>query len=329
MAAPTSRVDARFDYLDRLPSNVPPIEHPLWAESPSDFGGPAEATYYFPIEVMPRDQANATGVFFPSGFGFPCEIDVILYFHGHKAKEFKTINQYWSGRLHNLYLREDINRTGKTPVLIAPTMGAAPGSSVNDDMGIFANPGGADDFLAVVVKWIGKYVPQYASRKVVPTIGNLVLAGHSGAGGILSQQVRTMRTPIAEVWGFDTMYGQGSRTIEVNGRKKDVTIDVVGEWLESAMSHLASVDFHKLSCAFPIPIPRLRPTTRFYFYWVASDDPVRGKSVKLQERVREKGLHNVEILESARVSGPKYDWENHFGTITQNFRRRVADARCF
>src|SRR4051812_26679372 len=94
--APTLRHDARFDYVDKLPPKVPPIEHPFSAASPSDFAGPAEATYYFPIEVLPRSQGNATGVFFPAGFAFPAEIDVILYFHGHKAGEFKTINEYWS-----------------------------------------------------------------------------------------------------------------------------------------------------------------------------------------------------------------------------------------
>ena len=50
---------------------------------------------------------------------------------------------------------------------------------------------------------------------------NIVLAGHSGAGGILSQQIRTMRSPVSEVWGFDTMYGQGSRLVEAKGFPHD------------------------------------------------------------------------------------------------------------
>ncbi|SIO57612.1 hypothetical protein SAMN05444166_5444 [Singulisphaera sp. GP187] len=327
--APTPRTNSRFDYVDKLPSNVPPIEHPFSASSPSDFGGPAEATYYFPIEVMPNSQDNATGVFFPAGFKFPDKINVILYFHGHKKDEFKTINEYWSGKLHDLYLREYINATGKQAVLIAPTMGAAPGSSLNPGMGIFANSGGADDFLAEVTKWICKHVPQYADKKRRPEIGNIVLAGHSGAGGILSQQVRTMRSPVCEVWGFDTMYGQGSRTIEVKGKKKRVDIDVIGEWLESALSHHSLVGFQTLPGILPIPIPKLVPTTRFYFYWVGFDDPVKGRSLELQAKIRQMGLYNVEILESSRVSGLKYDWDNHFGTVSQNFKKRVADAPCF
>ena len=33
-SVPAPRSDARFDYLDRLPANVPPVEHPLSAEHP-------------------------------------------------------------------------------------------------------------------------------------------------------------------------------------------------------------------------------------------------------------------------------------------------------
>ena len=174
-SGPAPRKDARFDYLDRLPANVPPVEHPLWAAHPSDAGGPAEATYYFPIEVMPPGEPNATGVFFPSGYGFPGKINVIVYFHGHKKNEFTTINEYWVGKRHGLYLREFINATGKPVVLIAPTLGAAPGSSINKGMGIFANPGAVDGFLAEVVRWIAGYVPQYAAAKKRPEIGNIVL----------------------------------------------------------------------------------------------------------------------------------------------------------
>ncbi|MDS4021843.1 MAG: hypothetical protein RKR03_15295 [Candidatus Competibacter sp.] len=329
--APPARTDVRFDFVDKLPNNVPPLEQQPTSLFPFPPPvGPAEATYYFPIRVMSKGD-NATGIFFPSGFKFPNKIDVILYFHGHKAGEFSTINEYWSGKLHNIRLREDINATGKQVVLIAPTLGAAPGSGINPDMGIFANPGGADDFLAEVVEWIGKYVPQYAAKKQVPKIGAIVLAGHSGAGGILSQQVKTMRSSICEVWGFDTMYGQGSRPIVVNGKKKGEAIDVAGEWLMSAFLNNIPIEIGIASqwLPIPIPIPKLRPAAQFYFYWVGPDDPVKGRSLDLQERVRKMGLNNVTVIESATVGGKKYSWENHFGTVTVNFRRRVAAARCF
>lgn len=216
------------------------------------------------------------------GFKFPDKINVILYFHGHKAGEFSTINEYWSGNLHNIRLREDINATRKQVVLIAPTLGAKPGSGINADMGIFANAGGVDVFLAEAVKWIGKYVPQYVAKKKNPEIGHIVLAGHSGAGGILSQQVKAMRSPICEVWGFDTMYGQGYRKSIVEGKQKGVAIDVPGEWLDSAFQH-NTLEFEFGSNWLPIPLPKPRPTAQFYFYWVGPDDPVKGRSLDLQE----------------------------------------------
>jgi hypothetical protein len=117
--------------------------------------------------------------------------------------------------------------------------------------------------------------------------------------------------------------------VVVNGKKQETDIDVVGEWLDSALWGLAPELLTLPVVPIPIPLPRLRPVTKFYFYWVAVDDPVRGRSLELKERVHQMGLPNVEILESARVSGRTYDWENHFGTITQNFKTRVLKARGF
>src|SRR4029077_18524799 len=131
-----------------------------------------------------------------------------------------TINEYWNNQkaytkkhefIHDgLHLREDLNASGKRAVLIAPTLGPKPGSRHVADMGIFAKPTGGDEFLAEVVQWIVKYVPQYADRipKVTPKIGKLVLAGHSGAGVILLTLAKGMKTPICEVWGFDSTYGE-------------------------------------------------------------------------------------------------------------------------
>ncbi len=312
-----ARTDIRFDYVDQLPNDVPPIEQQPTSLFPFPPPvGPAEATYYFPI---PLDKCSPTGVFFPSGYLFPSKIDVIVYFHGHKLGQFNSINQYWNG-LNGITLREDINGTGKKVVLIAPTMGEFPGSSLNADMGIFKEPGGCDDFLAEVVKWIGKYVPEYSAKKVLPSIGNIVLAGHSGAGAILSQQAKTMQSNVCEVWGFDSMYGQGSRLVpQPKGKPKSEAIDVVGDWRDTAIAHL-TLDLEMLSGIFPVP--KLRPKTWFYFYW-AGVSP--GNNAKLlQEEVDKLGLPNVVVEANAHIGG-KY----HFETVTANFKKRVAAARCF
>jgi hypothetical protein len=299
-----AQTDVRYDYVDTLPPGIPPVEK----EPTSD--GPGEATYYFPV---PLDGCNPTGVFFPTGYSFPCTMNVILYFHGHMLGEFKTINEYWDGSLHDIRLREDINASGKQAVLIAPTLGEFPGRSLHKDMGIFSQAGAGDDFLAEVARWIGKYVPQYTARKLKPGIGNVVLAGHSGAGGILSRQAKTMQSRVCEVWGFDSMCGQASDPIS----KKP--IDVADDWRETAAAR------HKL--AFDnawglFPYPRPRPSTWFHFYWAEASSGVHSRD--LQERARQWGLTNVTVEANTRLGG-----EYHFDALTSNFKKRVAEARCF
>jgi hypothetical protein len=308
---PPSRTDVRFDFVDQLPANVPPVEQQPTSLFPFPPPvGPAKATYYFPIAL---DGCNPTGVFFPSGFSFSSQINVLLYFHGHKLGEFKTINQYWSGKLHNIRLREDVNAADKQLVLIAPTMGENPGSSLNADMGIFRQPGGGDEFLSHVVRWIGKYVPQYVEKKLTPTVGNVVLAGHSGAGGILSQQAKTMQSKVCEVWGFDSMYGEGWLD-----KAHKQAIDVPGNWLDTAAAH-HKLEFDNFGI---IPIPRLRPMTMFYFYWAGTGPGANARD--LQDRVRNMGLSNVIVEPNSHVGGAY-----HFETLTANFRRRVVAASCF
>lgn len=309
---PPPRTDVRFDFVDKLPAGVPPVEYPPTSMFPFQVLGPGTATYYFPI---PLDRCNPTGVFFPEGFRFPDKINVILYFHGHKLGEFKTINQYWAGELHSIRLRHDINEAGKQAVLIAPTLGEFPGSSLNPDMGIFRQPGGGDVFLAEVARWIRKYVPQYVAKQVTPQIGNIVLAGHSGAGGILSQQAKTMKSHICEVWGFDSMYGQGYEGQGKNAKP----IDVPGNWTKTATEH-HTLEFDSLWGV--IPLPKLRPTTRFFFYWAGTSPGANARD--LQERVRKAGLSNVTIEANVHTGG-KY----HFHTLTANFKKRVAAASCF
>ena len=313
------RSDVRFDFVDRLPGNVPPVEQPPTSMFPFPPPvGPADATYYFPL---PLEGCCPTGVFFPDGYGYPDKINVIIYFHGHKAGEFETIDQYWKG-LHNIRLREDINATGKKVVLIAPTMGPAPGSGLNKDMGIFRNLGGGDGFLEEVRQWIGKYVPQYSSRKAIPGIGNIVLAGHSGAGGILLQQAKSMRSHICEVWGFDSMYGMGWRIIGKDKKNKNIyqKIDVPGGWRDTAASHSGI----EIDTSGFFPTIRFRPATKFYFYWAGSS--VHTNAQALAEKVKEWGLTNVTIEANVHTGG---SWAVHFESITANFKKRVTAAQCF
>jgi len=294
------RTDVRFDFVNRLPCGVPPVEKPpssLFPFPPPV--GPGEASYYFPID-MPA--CNPTGVFFPAGSTFPATLNVILYFHGFKLGRFKTINNYWKGDL-GMRLREDINRSGKQVVLIAPTMGDKPGGKSTDHMGIFASGTGGDDFLAEAARWIGKYVPQYASSGV-PKIGKVVIAGHSGAGVILNTLARDMRTMPCEVWGFDSTYGQsGSLQKKLNAPK----IDVASGW---------------------IALAKARTGTKFFFHW-STTSPGRN-SLKIKDMAKKEGLTNVTVEQTGNA--PVEDAQGlqlHFDSVVKNFSRRVRDASCF
>ena len=202
---------------------------------------------------------NPTGVFFPKKYGFQCDMDVILYFHGWKDGEFakvKTIDYYWSGRFQDINLREDVNTSGKSVVLILPMLGDKPGSVQTADMGVFRNPGAGDDFLEEVRTWIGQYVPQYKGQK--PTVRNVILAGHSGGGVILDIQARSMKANVCEVWGFDSLYGQGA-----------FNRDVVKDWLDAAS---------------------FSPGTKFYF---SSTSETSDNAIEMDQSSQEEGTGHV------------------------------------
>ncbi|MFO1372277.1 MAG: hypothetical protein U1F42_07745 [Candidatus Competibacteraceae bacterium] len=202
--------DLPADYSSRLPRGVPPVERaptsfPFVLEQAKTFG-PADVTWYFPI-ALPK--TNPTGVFIPQGFGNPKEVDVILYFHGNKLGEFDTINQYWSGKLHNIALRDDLNASGKRALLVAPTLGENSGHGMggNPALGIFGTPGGGNCFLDHVMQWLGKYEPRYSLNNIVPQVRSVVLAGHSGGGNAIHLQMEAMKAKISEIWCFDVVYG--------------------------------------------------------------------------------------------------------------------------
>lgn len=197
------------EYARRLPKNVPAVEQP-----PT---GPAGTTWYFPIALS---KTSPTGVFVPSGFTYPNEVDIILYFHGNKDGAFQNINQYWHGDYNSITLREYLNASGKQALLVAPTMGYYPGHMLwgNPDLGVFGSSGGGDCFLHHVMAWLGKYDDGYASREVVPTVRKIVLAGHSGGGNGIHAQMESMKERICEIWCFDVVYGNVSDWIDFASR---------------------------------------------------------------------------------------------------------------
>ena len=88
-------------------------------------------------------------------------------------------------------------------------MGDFPGASLTDtdQLGIFATPGSASCFLDHVMQWLGKYDDHYASKKVIPKVRKVVLAGHSGGGNPIHNQMEGLKAKVCEIWCFDVVYG--------------------------------------------------------------------------------------------------------------------------
>ncbi len=113
------------DYSKQLGRGVPPVEGAATTLFPKPGKGPADRTWYFPIDVGVKG-FKTTGVFIPQGFGSAQEVNVILYFHGNKQGDFKTINEYWNGNLHNIQLREGPERGGQECLARRPDPGREP-----------------------------------------------------------------------------------------------------------------------------------------------------------------------------------------------------------
>jgi hypothetical protein len=194
------------DYSKKLPKLVSAAERPATSLFPFQSPGPADVTWYFPIGL---DKTNPTGVFFPPGFSFAKEIDVILFFHGNKQGLWENINEYWRGNVANIRLRENVVDSGRNVVLVAPTMGAVPGHGGvrTSEIGIFAQDGGGMCFLDHVATWLAKYEPRYADKNITPQVRKVVLAAHSGGGNAIHAQMESMKSKLCAIWGFDIVLG--------------------------------------------------------------------------------------------------------------------------
>ena len=145
-----------------------------------------------------------TGVFFPKGYQPKPEIDVIVYFHGHRierknAKE--SIDAYWNKKYAPYFpLREELNASGKNVVLIAPTLGP------RSQPGWLLHKGGLDRYLNQVLAALRAHGPHKGSGV---SIRNIVLASHSGGGTAMRYAALyggKYTANIRECWGFDCLY---------------------------------------------------------------------------------------------------------------------------
>jgi hypothetical protein len=238
--------DPPADWVGQLPPGVPPLEGPTATAPLADKmpvstwpAGPARFTWYFPLLL---EGAYPTGVFIPKGFSYGRDVDVILFFHGNKRgrglSPFQYINEYWHGKYYNVDLRGDLNDSRMNAILVAPTMGDFPGHGLGSaDLGIFKEPGAGDCFLRHVMQWLGTVDPNYASKGGVPQVRKVVLAGHSGGGSAIYNQMLSMNSNICEIWGFDIVYGDANGWIWFAINRRNIKI-----YLHSAIQSLDTLN---------------------------------------------------------------------------------------
>jgi LAS superfamily LD-carboxypeptidase LdcB len=228
------------------------------------------------VSVKPR-----TGIFVPDGYRAGGPVDLVIYLHGHTVgyPGMKTsIDEYWADPNHHFPLREQVNDSGKNVVLAAPTLGPRSEAGTLDDAG------GLDSFVSEVLGALGDQSPAFGNRQ--PQIGNIVLAGHSGAGKPMlriAQSATPMAAKIRECWLFDALYG-GAPDWE--------------RWI------------------------RAHPRAMFYTYH-ATEGPSRN-SRKLEERLKKDGITNAVIFPSAEMSRVKMP--GHFDVPKTFFVKRLRDT---
>ena len=145
-----------------------------------------------------------TGIFIPENYSPQKAVDLILYLHGHKTDipgSDALIAEYWDGKKYPVFaLREEINASQKNVILVAPTL------ALKSEAGALGRRNGLDNYLNKVLEALTTYGP-YKGQS--PTIGNLILAAHSG-GGIYMRKLAISGNQAAgkirECWGFDSLY---------------------------------------------------------------------------------------------------------------------------
>lgn len=173
----------------------------------------SDKTLYLDIDLsiqVAKGQAAAaalTAVFSPEPTQLGAQVDVLLWFHGHKGQLNKTTNlkgysaqQYLS--VDAFKFREFILGTSKRKFLfVMPTLGDKSGA------GVLGEQAQAEAFLQQVVNGV-----QANMNSKVTGIGNIILAAHSGGGAIMSKMIGYggIFSKVREVWCIDSTYQSGS-----------------------------------------------------------------------------------------------------------------------
>jgi peptidoglycan hydrolase-like protein with peptidoglycan-binding domain len=162
---------------------------------------PARTVYMdIPLQIPLGKAKSMTGIFVPENYCPVSQVDLIVYLHGFKVRSHKperSIDTYWS--LPRFLLREEVNKSQRNVILVAPTLGP------QSQAGSLTCPGGFDKFLGQVMTALMQNAP-YAGTQVTPSIGNIILACHSGSWSVmqdLAMGTDASAAHIQECWAFD------------------------------------------------------------------------------------------------------------------------------
>jgi hypothetical protein len=164
-------------------------------------------------ELKPDDRlmGQISAIYVPPAVKSLDKVNVILFFHGDKVRinpSNFTIREYLA--LREMPLRQGLNTSGRSFILIAPTLGADADTE-------FGNLGKKiDDYLDVMMTHLYELSPPEYAPSSPPKIGDLIITGHSGGFGpirsILSN-ISRYKQNIKEIWGFDIMYGNTAESL--------------------------------------------------------------------------------------------------------------------
>jgi hypothetical protein len=182
---------------------------------------PPKLSLYLPIPLgVPNVASQETGVFVPDGYRAGDAVDLVLFLRGYdiqRPRGATAISEYWNSPEHailkSFQFREEVNRSGKNVIFVAPRLGPY------SEAGKLKEPDGPQHFLEQVVEGLWRHGPHAGAAKA-PAIRSVILAAHSGGGVPLRQIARLLgddanyKDKIKECWGFDSIYGVKDKDAE-------------------------------------------------------------------------------------------------------------------
>jgi hypothetical protein len=143
----------------------------------------------YPAEAHYRD--SSVMMFVPKGFKAAKTLDVVVYLHGWNNSIDTATAQF--------RLAEQFAESCKNAVLIFPE---GPRFSPDSFGGKLEDSCGLQRLLAETMETLRR------TKNINAKLGNVLLAGHSGAYRAISYMLLRGGVPVREVWLFDALYGQ-------------------------------------------------------------------------------------------------------------------------